>query len=124
LGVQTATVGPLVEHKPNYNSSHDMALTAGARFGTYEITSAIGAGGMGEVYRARDTRLKRDVAVKILPRAVAGDRDRVARFEREAEVLAALNHCKIAVRRMRLITIGARPPQKLMELAVRRVHPG
>jgi serine/threonine-protein kinase len=73
-----------------------MAITAGARFGTYEITSAIGAGGMGEVYRARDTRLKRDVALKILPPAVAGDRDRVARFEREAEVLAALNHPNIA----------------------------
>jgi serine/threonine protein kinase len=73
-----------------------MALTAGARFGTYEIKSALGAGGMGEVYRARDTRLKRDVALKILPPAVAGDRDRIARFERAAEVLAALNHPNIA----------------------------
>jgi serine/threonine-protein kinase len=80
----------------NYNPVHDMALTAGVRLGTYEIKSAVGAGGMGEVYRARDTRLKRDVAVKILPPAVAGDRDRVARFEREAEVLAALNHPNIA----------------------------
>src|SRR5262245_60831726 len=67
-----------------------MALTAGAHVGAYEITSAIGAGGMGEVYRARDTRLKRDVALKILPPAVATDRDHVARFEREAELLAAL----------------------------------
>src|SRR5262245_29847128 len=73
-----------------------MALTVGARVGVYEITSAIGAGGMGEVYRARDTRLKRDVALKIRPPAVARDRDRVARFEREAELLAALNHPNIA----------------------------
>jgi serine/threonine-protein kinase len=73
-----------------------MALTSGDRVGAYEITSQIGAGGMGEVYRARDTRLKRDVALKILPPAVAGDRERVARFEREAELLAALNHPNIA----------------------------
>ena len=73
-----------------------MALTAGARVGAYEILSAIGAGGMGEVYRARDTRLKRDVALKILPPAVASDGDRVARFEREAELLAAVNHPNIA----------------------------
>ena len=73
-----------------------MALDPGTRIGTYEITSAIGAGGMGEVYRARDTRLNRDVALKILPPAVASDHDRVARFEREAEMLAALNHPNIA----------------------------
>src|SRR5262245_34972182 len=73
-----------------------MVLTAGSRVGAYEITGAIGAGGIGEVYRARDTRLKRDVALKILPPAVAKDRDRVARFEREAELLAALNHPNIA----------------------------
>src|SRR5438046_4447999 len=69
-----------------------MSLGAGTRLGPYEIVSAIGAGGMGEVYRARDTRLKRDVALKILPEAVATDPDRLSRFQREAEVLASLNH--------------------------------
>ena len=73
-----------------------MALTTGTRIGAYEITSALGAGGMGEVYRARDTRLKRDVALKILPPSVAADPERIARFEREAELLAALNHPGIA----------------------------
>jgi serine/threonine protein kinase len=73
-----------------------MPLTAGARVGAYEIGSLLGEGGMGEVYRARDTRLKRDVALKILPSSVVQDRDRVARFEREAELLAALNHPNIA----------------------------
>jgi TolB-like protein/Flp pilus assembly protein TadD len=64
----------------------------GRRLGPYEITSAIGAGGMGEVYRARDTRLGRDVALKILPEAMASDPERLARFEREARTVAALNH--------------------------------
>jgi serine/threonine-protein kinase len=73
-----------------------MALAAGARLGPYEILSALGAGGMGEVYRARDSKLNRDVAIKVLPDAVAADRDRVARLEREARVLAALNHPNIA----------------------------
>jgi Tol biopolymer transport system component len=73
-----------------------MALAVGARLGPYEIVSALGAGGMGEVYRARDTKLNRDVAIKVLPAAVAADRDRLARFEREAQVLAALNHPHIA----------------------------
>ena len=73
-----------------------MALSAGTRLGPYEIQSAIGAGGMGEVYRAHDTRLKRDVAVKILPESFAHDPDRLARFQREAEVLASLNHPNIA----------------------------
>jgi len=62
-----------------------MALVAGARVGPYEILVGIGAGGMGEVYRARDTRLKRDVAIKVLPEAFAQDPDRLARFQREAE---------------------------------------
>src|SRR3954471_3696337 len=69
-----------------------MGLSAAMRLGPYQIVSALGAGGMGEVYRARDTRLDRDVAIKILPEAFAADRDRVARFEREAKVLASLNH--------------------------------
>jgi serine/threonine protein kinase len=68
----------------------------GRRLGVYEIQSLVGAGGMGEVYRARDTRLKRDVAVKILPTKFTSDRDRLARFEREARLLAALNHPHIA----------------------------
>src|SRR5262245_13032997 len=69
-----------------------MQLTAGARLGPYEVLSAIGAGGMGEVYRARDTRLGRDVAIKVLPEAFAGDQERVRRFEQEARAIAALNH--------------------------------
>lgn len=73
-----------------------MALSAGDKIGPYEITSPIGAGGMGEVYRARDTRLKRDVALKVLPGAVAADPERMSRFQREAEVLALLNHPNIA----------------------------
>jgi hypothetical protein len=73
-----------------------MALTAGSRLGSYEIVSAIGAGGMGEVYRARDTKLGRDVAIKVLPEQVAADADRLARFHREAQVLASLNHTHIA----------------------------
>jgi Tol biopolymer transport system component len=73
-----------------------MALSPGERFGSYEIAEAIGAGGMGEVFRATDTSLKRDVAVKALPESFAGDADRLARFQREAEVLASLNHANIA----------------------------
>jgi eukaryotic-like serine/threonine-protein kinase len=72
-----------------------MSLVAGARFGPYEILSLIGAGGMGEVYRARDSKLNRDVALKILPEAFALDPDRLARFKREAQVLASLNHPNI-----------------------------
>ncbi|HEX2344885.1 MAG TPA: protein kinase [Vicinamibacterales bacterium] len=72
-----------------------MGLTAGTRLGPYEILSALGAGGMGEVYRARDTKLNRDVALKVLPPAFTADADRVARFEREARVLASLNHPRI-----------------------------
>src|SRR6266576_1126927 len=73
-----------------------MALSPGTRLGAYEIVSAIGAGGMGEVYRARDTRLQRDVAIKVLPDLFAADPERLARFEREAQVLASLNHPHIA----------------------------
>jgi serine/threonine-protein kinase len=73
-----------------------VALASGTRLGPYEILSAIGAGGMGEVYRARDTKLNRDVALKILPEAFATDPERLARFKREAHVLASLNHPHIA----------------------------
>jgi serine/threonine-protein kinase len=73
-----------------------MALASGTRIGPYEIVSPLGAGGMGEVYRARDTKLGRDVAIKVLPEHLAADRDRLARFEREAQVLATLNHPHIA----------------------------
>src|SRR5215472_18862598 len=71
-------------------------MIPGAKLGPYEIVAAIGAGGMGEVYRARDTKLGREVAIKVLPDAVAQDPERLVRFEREAKVLAALNHPNIA----------------------------
>jgi len=73
-----------------------VTLIPGSRLGAYEIVSLLGAGGMGEVYRATDTVLKREVALKVLPIEVANDPARVARFQREAEVLAALNHPNIA----------------------------
>jgi serine/threonine protein kinase len=73
-----------------------MAISPGTRLGPYEVLSAIGAGGMGEVYRARDTRLNRDVALKVLPEAFSRDTQRMARFEREAKLLASLNHTNIA----------------------------
>ncbi|HZM60876.1 MAG TPA: serine/threonine-protein kinase, partial [Vicinamibacterales bacterium] len=73
-----------------------MSLSAGTRIGPYEVQAPLGAGGMGEVYRARDTKLARDVALKILPAEFALDADRVARFTREAQMLAALNHQNIA----------------------------
>jgi eukaryotic-like serine/threonine-protein kinase len=73
-----------------------MAFSAGTRFGPYEVFDLLGAGGMGEVYRARDTRLNRDVALKILPDMFSGDSERRARFEREAQVLASMNHSQIA----------------------------
>src|SRR5262245_41353443 len=72
-----------------------MAIASGTRLGPYEIVSAIGAGGMGEVYRAHDSRLSREVAIKILPAAFAGDPDRLQRFEQEARAVAALNHPNI-----------------------------
>jgi len=69
-----------------------MALTSGTKLGPYEIVAPLGAGGMGEVYRARDTKLGREVALKLLPPLFAADADRVARFKREAQLLASLNH--------------------------------
>jgi len=73
-----------------------MPLSAGSRLGPYEILAPIGAGGMGEVWRARDTNLNRDVAIKVLPAALSNDADYMARFQREAQVLASLNHPNIA----------------------------
>src|SRR3954451_24807140 len=72
-----------------------MALSPGTRLGPYEILAPLGAGGMGEVYRARDSRLRRDVAIKVLPRAFSADVDRLRRFEQEARAAAALNHPNI-----------------------------
>src|SRR5215467_12989119 len=73
-----------------------MALRIGTQLGSHEITALLGKGGMGEVYRARDLKLKREVAIKILPGEFAQDADRVSRFQREAEVLASLSHPNIA----------------------------
>jgi serine/threonine protein kinase len=73
-----------------------LALTPGTRLGVYEVAAQIGEGGMGQVYRARDTKLNRDVALKVLPEAFASDAERLARFTREAQTLASLNHPNIA----------------------------
>ncbi|MCI0354268.1 MAG: protein kinase [Acidobacteria bacterium] len=73
-----------------------MPISAGTKLGTYEVLSALGAGGMGEVYRARDTRLGRDVAIKVLPESFQQDGERLARFQREAQILASMNHANIA----------------------------
>ena len=85
--------------KPNgiIPATRQLSVQPGARLGPYEILSAIGAGGMGEVYRARDTKLDRDVAIKVLPDLFASDADRLARFTREAQTLASLNHPNIAI---------------------------
>ncbi len=93
--------GGVAERESPHDSSAniitpDLPLTPGTRLGPYEVLAAIGAGGMGEVYRATDTKLKRQVAIKILPPSLAADHDRLARFQREAEVLASLNHPNIA----------------------------
>src|SRR6202167_1460298 len=76
--------------------AEQMTLIAGTKLGSYQVTGAIGAGGMGEVYQAHDTKLGRDVAIKILPAAFARDPERLSRFQREAKTLAALNHPNIA----------------------------
>ena len=82
--------------RENKNWREPMSILPGRRLGPYEILSAIGAGGMGEVYQAHDTKLGRDVAIKVLPEAFAHDPERLARFQREAKMLAALNHPNIA----------------------------
>ena len=76
-------------------ASARVSVTPGTRLGPYEITAPLGAGGMGEVFRARDTRLARDVAVKVLPARLAADAEALARFEREAQAVAALSHPNI-----------------------------
>jgi serine/threonine protein kinase len=91
-----------------------MVLVPGILLGSYEVLDAIGAGGMGEVYRARDTRLKRDVALKILPASFAKDPERLARFDREAKALAALNHPNIA--QIYGLERSGRTPALVMEL--------
>jgi eukaryotic-like serine/threonine-protein kinase len=73
-----------------------LPLQPGTRLGAYDITAALGAGAMGEVYRAHDPKLRRDVAIKVLPAAFTADPERLARFEREARALASLNHPQIA----------------------------
>src|SRR5262249_33847381 len=107
-----------------------MPLTPGTRLGSYEIIAPLGAGGMGEVYKAHDTKLERGVAIKILPAAVALDAERLARFEREAKVLALLNHPNIAqiygfeeqgetrARVMELVTGSALPLAVALTLAL------
>src|SRR6185436_12046429 len=72
------------------------SLSSGSKIGSYEVGVSIGVGGMGEVYRAKDSKLGRDVALKVLPESVAGDQERLSRFRREAQVLASLNHPNIA----------------------------
>jgi serine/threonine protein kinase len=75
-----------------------LLLLVGSRIGSYEVISPVGAGGMGEVYRARDARLNRDVAIKVLPGSFADDEDRLRRFEQEAQAAGSLNHPNILVR--------------------------
>jgi len=86
---------PTLSHPTLQSSGDSIALSPGTRFGPYKIVSAIGAGGMGEVYRARDTRLGREVAIKVLSRELSSNRDRLDRFEREARAASALNHPNI-----------------------------
>ena len=88
-----------------------MALSAGTHLGPYDVLALVGAGGMGEVYRAHDTKLHRDVAIKVLPDLFAADPDRLARFEREAQTLAALNHPQIA----QIYGVIEAPPALVME---------
>ncbi len=92
---QPGVIPSAVPPRP-YNSRNRLALTLGTRLGVYEVTAQIGEGGMGQVYRARDTKLNRHVALKLLPDAFASDPDRLARFTREAQTLASLNHPHIA----------------------------
>ena len=89
-----------------------MPIDAGTRLGPYEIIAPLGAGGMGEVYRARDSKLDREIAIKVLPALFAADPDRLRRFEREAKTLASLNHPNIA----QVYGVIDQPPALIMEL--------
>jgi serine/threonine protein kinase len=89
-----------------------MPVSAGTRFGPYEVITAIGAGGMGEVYRAKDTRLERIVAIKVLPHGVAVSPQTLERFQREARAASALNHPNICT----IYDVGTDPPFIAMEL--------
>ena len=92
-------------------------ISVGARVGPYEVTGSLGAGGMGEVYRARDAKLRRDVAIKVLPDGLASDPERRARFDREAHVLASLNHPNIAaILGFEETTADAGPPAQALIL--------
>ena len=84
------------DRRSSGRSVRPVPLAPGTRLGPYEISAQIGEGGMGEVYRARDVNLPRDVAIKVLPEAMAADADRLGRFDREARTLASLNHPNIA----------------------------
>jgi serine/threonine protein kinase/Tol biopolymer transport system component len=98
-GAVVTTPSPRIKSRPraaNRYTPSRLSLSPGQRLGVYDITAQIGEGGMGHVYRATDTKLKRQVAIKILPPSLAADADRLARFQREAEVLASLNHPNIA----------------------------
>lgn len=88
-----------------------MTLASGTRLGPYEVAGAIGAGGMGEVFRARDTKLNRDVAIKVLPAEFANDPDRLARFTREAQTLASLNLLSLLGANERLARLSALLPK-------------
>src|SRR5688572_17788055 len=88
-------IGPQPPRRRIIRATSQMSIAPGVRLGAYEIVALIGAGGMGEVYRARDTRLNRDVAIKVLPSQFAVDADLRARFEREAQTVSALEHPNI-----------------------------
>ena len=92
-GAPSARIAPAV---PRQSRGDALSPSPGGRLGPYAIVAPLGAGGMGEVYRATDTKLDREVAIKVLPEALMADAERMARFEREAKLLASLNHPNVA----------------------------